>query len=80
MGRYRSIVYVQNKGGGKPKGISVSLSISGGLLSGGTTKTFYTDRDGKAIIEHSSSGLATVYVKGSKKGTFRVPGETVIFL
>ena len=80
MGKYRSIVYVQYKSGRKPKGVRVSLSISGGLLSGGTTKTFYTDSEGKAIIEHSSSGLATVYVQGSKKGTFRVPGETVIFI
>lgn len=80
MGKYRSIVYVQYKSGSKPKGVKVSLSISGGLLSGGTTKTYYTDRDGRAIIEHSSTGTATVYVSGSKKGTFKVPGETVVFI
>jgi len=80
MGKYRSIVYVQYKSGRKPKGVKVSLSISGGLLSGGTTKTYYTDRDGRAIIEHSSTGKAIVFVSGSKKGTFRVPGETVVFI
>jgi len=80
MGKYISIVYVQYKSGSKPKGVRVSLSISGGLLSGGTTKTFYTDKDGRAMIEHSSTGKATVYVNGIKKGTFRVPGETVVFI
>lgn len=80
MGKNRSIVYIQYKSGSKPKGIRVSLSISDGLLRGGTTKTVYTDKDGRAIIEHSSTGKATVYVSGSKKGIFRVPGETVVFI
>lgn len=80
MATYRSIVYVQYKDGTKPKGIRVSLSIEGGLLSGGTTKSFYTDREGRAIIEHASRGKATVYVKGNKKGTFNAPGETVVFI
>lgn len=80
MGKYRSIVYVQYKSGSKPKGVKVSLSISGGLLSGGMTKAFYTDRDGRAIIEHTSRGMATVYVRGSNKGKFKVPGETVVFI
>lgn len=80
MGIYRSIVYVQYKDGSKPKGVKVVLEIEGGLFSGGMTKSFYTDRDGRAIIEHASRGKATVYVKGSKKGTFNAPGETVVFI
>lgn len=80
MAKYRSIVYVQYKDGSKPKGAKVSLQISAGFFGGGFTKNFFTDRNGKVIIEHESKGKATVYVRGNKKGTFKAPGETVVFI
>lgn len=78
MSNYRSIVHVQYKDGSKPKGAKVTLGFGG--LFGGVTKAFYTDRDGRAIIEHASKGNATIYVRGSKRGTFKAPGETVVFI
>ena len=79
MATYRSVVYVQYKSGSKASGIKVQLGFSG-LLSGGMTSSYYTDSSGRAIVEHSSRGTATVYVKGSKRGTFQAPGETVVFI
>ena len=71
----RSMVYVQFSDGSKPKGKKVVLGFSSGI-----TKAFYTDRDGLAVVEHSSKGKATVYVSGSKKGTFKSPGTFVVTL
>ena len=75
MAIYRSIIYVQHKDGSKPKGKKIVLGFSMGM-----TKPAYTDKDGKAIIEHASRGKATIYVKGSNKGTFNAPGEMVVFI
>ena len=69
----RSMVYVQYKDGSKPKGTKVVLGFSAGM-----TKPAFTDKDGMAIIEHQSTGQATVYVSGSKKGSFRAPGTFVV--
>lgn len=44
------------------------------------TDAIYTDRYGVAVVPHASRGTATVYVKGSKKGTFNAPGEFVAFI
>ena len=68
----RSMIYVQYKDGSKPKGTKVVLGFNGGM-----TKPAYTDRDGRAVVEHSSTGRATVYVSGSSKGTFQAPGTFV---
>jgi hypothetical protein len=71
----RSIVYVQYKDGSKPKGTKVSLGFSGGI-----SKPAYTDRDGMAVLEHTSTGQAKVYVSGANKGSFRAPGTFVVTL
>lgn len=71
----RSIVYVQYKDGSKPKGIKVALGFSLGI-----SKPAYTDRDGMAVVEHASTGQATVYVGGANKGSFRTPGTFVVTL
>jgi hypothetical protein len=75
MATYRSLIYVQYKDGSKPKGTKVVLGFSMGM-----SKPAYTDREGRAIVEHASKGKATIYVKGSKKGTLNTPGETVVFI
>ena len=68
----RSMIYVQYKDGSKPKGTRVMLGFSLGV-----TKNFFTDKDGVAIVEHASTGKATVYVSGSDKGSFNAPGKFV---
>ena len=75
---HRSLIHVSYRDGSKPKGMRVSLSFHG--LMGGVTKDFYTDKDGTAIVEHASTGTVDVIVSGTKYGSFRAPGETVVFL
>lgn len=74
---YRSKIYVQYRSGSKANGKKVVLGFSG---LGGMTSPVYTDRDGVAIVVHSSTGKAAVYVGGSKVGEFSAPGETVVFI
>lgn len=46
----------------------------------GQSEAVYTDYYGKAVIEHSSVGLATVYVAGNNEGTFNAPGKHAVIL
>jgi hypothetical protein len=73
-----SKIHVSYRDGSKPKGTRVSIGFTG--LLGGMTKNFYTDAYGVALVEHSSTGNADVYVSGTKKGSFHAPGETVVFI
>jgi len=73
-----STIHVQYRDGSKPKGTKVVLGFTGGL--GGMSKPAYTDSDGTAMVEHESTGHADVYVSGSKRGSLRAPGETVVFI
>lgn len=70
-----SKINVQYRDGSKPKGVKVVLGFSGGM-----TKPAYTDSQGVAVVDHSSTGRADVYVSGSKVGSLQVPGETVVFI
>ncbi|HMQ46345.1 MAG TPA: hypothetical protein PKA00_01895 [Saprospiraceae bacterium] len=54
------------------KGVRVRLSFD--ASQGGFSRDAYTDENGTAIIEHSSSGMATVYIDGKEKGRMRTPG------
>jgi hypothetical protein len=60
-------------------GVRVSLEFNG-LFQSGFTPNYYTDDDGVAIIEHVSTGKATVYVNGEAKEKMRVPGDLLINL
>ena len=64
--------------GSKPKGTKVVLGFTS--LLGGMTKPAYTDAYGIALVEHSSTGNADIYVSGSKRGSFHAPGETAVFI
>lgn len=59
--------------------ISVTLEFTG-ITNLGFTKKHYTNRDGVAFVEHSSTGNANVYVDGRKMGSIRAPGEDVYYL
>lgn len=74
-----SVIVVQRNGGGYVQGAKVTLGFSG-LLSGGVTDTVYTDSNGEAIISHSNTGEATVYVNGSDRGKMKTPGKKLIFI
>ncbi len=73
-----SKIHVQYRDGSKPKGAKVVLGFTSAL--GGMTKAAYTDSNGTAIVEHSSSGQADIYVSGARVGSLRAPGEDVVFV
>ena len=61
---------------GKPaKGIKVSLEFWSGF-----SKNFYTDKDGQAFVEHSTTGTATIYADGKKRNKMKTPGQDVVYL
>jgi hypothetical protein len=70
-----SVVVVQRNGGGYVQGARVSLGFSNGV-----TDSVYTDSDGEAIISHSTTGRATVYVDGNERGTMNAPGRKLVFV
>lgn len=70
-----SVVVVQRNGGGYVKGAKVTLGFSNGV-----TDSVYTDSDGEAVIRHSTTGQATVYVDGRDRGSMKAPGRKHIFI
>jgi hypothetical protein len=72
-----SRIQVSYRDGSKPKGVKVVLGFTG--LLGGMSKAAYTDQYGVALVSHSGTGQADVYVSGKKLGSFHAPGETVVF-
>ena len=69
-----SKIHVQYRDGSPGSGIPVRLGFNH-LFSGGVTDVVYTDRSGTAIIHHSVTGRATIFVNGKDRGTFSSPGE-----
>ncbi len=70
-----SVVVVQRNGGGYVKGAKVSLGFSNGV-----TDSVYTDSDGEAVISHSTTGKASVFVDGRDRGSMNAPGKKHIFI
>ena len=68
-----TVILVQHRDGSKASGVRVTLSFSG-ILSGMSSPVL-TDRDGRAMISHTSTGEATVYVDGKDRGRVRTPGQ-----
>jgi hypothetical protein len=58
-----SKIHVSYGDGSKPKGTKVVLGFTS--LLGGMTKPAYTDAYGVALVEHSSTGQADIYVSGT---------------
>ena len=73
-----STIYVSYRDGSKPNGKKVVMGFSG--LTGGITNPAYTDRDGRAVVEHASTVRATVYVEGRDYGSFNAPGTFSVIL
>lgn len=74
-----SVIVVQRNGGGCVQGAKVTLGFSR-LFSGGVTDTGHTDSNGEAVIPHSNTGDATVYVNGSDRGKMNTPGRKLVFI
>ena len=71
-----SIVKVYNNAYGKwAKGSRVVLAFDASM--GGRSSTIYTDENGVAVIDHSSTGMAEVFIDGKSKGKMRTPGSAV---
>lgn len=70
-----STVIVQYKDGSPGANKRVVLGFSSGQ-----TDTVYTDRYGRAVVEHRSVGEATVYVDGWKCESFHAPGKCAVTL
>lgn len=70
-----STIIVQHRDGSPSSGKRVVLGFSMGQ-----TKPGFTDRDGRVVIEHSSTGKATIYVSGQDCGTFTAPGKAAVTL
>lgn len=70
-----SVIVVQRNGGGYVQGARVVLGFSNGV-----TDSVYTDSDGEAVIEHRTTGNATVYVNGQDKGSMNTPGRKLVFI
>jgi len=72
-----SKLHAQYRDGSKPTGAKVVLESTS--APGGMTNPAYTHNYGTAVVEHSSTGLADVYVSGKKAGSLHTPGETAAF-
>lgn len=70
-----SEVHVSYRDGSKPKGTRVVIGFGGAMSA-----PAYTDAHGTALVEHSSTGRATVYVSGKNLGSFHAPGKTAVFI
>lgn len=72
-----SIVKVYDRGYGRwAEGVKVVLGWDG-ITSLGMSKPVYTSANGMAVIEHSSTGRAEVYIGGSFVGKMDTPGSAV---
>lgn len=68
-----STIFVNHPDGSPCRSAKVSLGFLGGL-----TKHGFTDNRGTVTIEHSSTGTATVFVRGMDCGKFHAPGRTSV--
>jgi len=71
-----SVIHVQYKSGTPARGVKVALGFNS--FCGGMTRSVCTNRYGKAVIAHGSSGSATVYVQGRARHQFHAPGFTAV--
>jgi hypothetical protein len=69
-----SIVKIYDRRYGQwAEGARVALGWNG-FINLGMSKTFYSDSNGRAVIEHSATGKAEVYINGSHVGYMHTPG------
>lgn len=59
-----------NRNGRPVSGSKVMLSFA----TGGVSETVRTGSDGKAVVNHTATGTATVFIDGRNMGQMRAPG------
>ncbi len=65
---------------GKPAmNIKVTLEFVG-IVNMGFTKAIFTDKNGIALISHSSNGKALVYLDGRRWGELFAPNQDTFYL
>lgn len=69
-----STIIVQHRDGSPARRTRVSMAFD----FGGSTEDSFTDNHGMAVVSHSSSGRATVFVQGRKCGSFHAPGKYAV--
>lgn len=75
-----SIVKVYNNKYGKWEANAKVVLGWNGIASVGHSRPVYTNSQGIATIEHSSSGKAEVYVNGKLMGHMKTPGSYLVEL
>ena len=77
----KSVIIVQRKGGYvEDAKVTIEFPLLHHPMSAGFTKACYTNKDGEAIIEHSNTGRANIYVNGKEITSFIAPDEKVVFI
>lgn len=59
--------------------VKVTLEYTG-MTQAGFTSPAYTNSSGVAMVNHSSTGKANVWVNGSKKGSMNTPGSDSYYI
>lgn len=75
MGQNTSKVRVYNSSYGKWEPNAKVVLEWDGIANLGQSQAAYTNSNGIALVTHSSSGNATVYINGKNRGTMYAPGE-----
>jgi len=73
-----SLVTVYNSSKGKFESNARVVLEWSGFTNLGQSSPVSTDSKGQAVINHSSSGKATVYVNGRSYGAFSTPGSYTV--
>ncbi len=73
-----SIITVYDRRLGQLKQDAKVVLSWNGFVNLGMSNAVYTDRHGEAVIHHSATGDADIYVDGSKAGTLYTPGSKTV--
>ncbi len=73
-----SIITVYDRRLGQYKQDAKVVLSWNGFVNLGMSDAVYTDRDGNAVINHSATGDADIYVDGSKVGMLYTPGSKTV--
>lgn len=70
-----STITVYNSSSGRPEPNARGVLEWNGIANLSQSRPVHTDSNGMAIIDHASSGQATVYINGREVGRMSAPGE-----
>ena len=73
------IIVIKRSTGRGASHLRVVLEIEG-IFKGGMTQPVYTNENGDAYVQHTSTGQANVFVDGKKVGKMKVPGQATFYV